>query len=442
MTEAERIAEWTTRAQIGGEGAAEAFESLYTFYRKRVYFFCHCMLGDEPAAIDTTCSVFLYAWRNLRSMPAEQTFYHWVCSNAFYFAKIALAGLRGTSVTVEEVEGDPALFDEMVQTPEKISAELTVRRSHLDTVTRQVLALSDEERICVMLYDYARFPLEEAATMVGCSVDTFKCRVYNGHAAICEGLDARTPGDGGMFRPFLDKLIRTCGKNCTMPDEVTERIRTAIAEGKDVEFPVSEEPPAEEKTKDTSLAINRICIILAFLFAGALTYILYWFMSSPNEPENTSDGSSFQTESSVSTGDTTSDVLSGVSEGEESEESSSPDESSVPGDESEPDTSSGEPSSGAETSGGTSEESSPEESVPPVLGDLPRVTENLRLRTEPSTEDPNNLVIMIPKGSHIDILEGPFTNDAGEVWYRARYTASSGIYFDGYCSADYVQTEE
>lgn len=440
MTEAERIAEWTARAKSGGEDAAEAFESLYTVYRKRVYYFCHCLLEDEAAAVDATCSVFLYAWRNLRSMPAGQTFYPWICGNAFYFVKIALAGLRGTSVTVEEIEGDPSLFDELALAPEKVAPELSVRRSHLDTVTEQVTLLPIADRICVMLYDYARFSPEEVATMVGCSEETVRYRVYNGHEAIAAGLDARTPGDGEIFRPVLDKLIRTCGKNCTMPDQVTDRIRAGIAEGREVELPEREELPAEKQSGLSRLSpvtINRICILLGFLFAGALTYILYWIMSSPASPEAGSDPSY---ESSVVISGAVSDALSEAA-------------SDVSGDESEPESSAGE-ESGVESTSGTSSvdssepsseassaASSEETSSEPVLGELPRTTENLRMRTAPTTADPDNLVIMIPKGAHIDILE-TVTNDAGETWYFARYTVATGLWYEGYCSADYIQTEE
>ena len=154
MTEAERIAEWTSRAQGGGEGAAEAFESLYTTYRKRIYYFCHCLLEDEAAAVDATCSVFLYAWRNLRSLPAGQTFYRWICGNAFYFVKIALAGLRGASVTVEEIEGDPALFDEMVKLMATDKAKHTVlplTKFGLMQITRQrvrPVAVQEVKDVC------------------------------------------------------------------------------------------------------------------------------------------------------------------------------------------------------------------------------------------------------------------------------------------------------
>ena len=98
MTENERIAQLTNDAK---QGDTAAFESLYAAFGKRVYFFCRGILGDESAAVETTKDSFLYAWRNLRSLPNGQTFYRWICGNAFYFAKIALASLRENGISIE-----------------------------------------------------------------------------------------------------------------------------------------------------------------------------------------------------------------------------------------------------------------------------------------------------------------------------------------------------
>lgn len=428
MTEAERIDELTAQAKKGDKGA---FESLYDLYGKRVYYFCHCLLGEEEVAVETTCSVFLYAWRNLRSLPAGQTFYRWVCGNAFYFAKIALAGLRGSGVTIEETDGDPSLFDSMARRTEQDVSEINVRRSHLEAVTELLSGLPDADRICVLLYDYACFPVEEVAGIVGCSVDTVKCRVYNGHRALCEGLEARTPGDGELFRPFLDKLIRTCGKNCTMPASVTERTREGLREDSEMLFPAPDLDAQEPKKRGPSAkTITLLCILFGVLFAGALVYVIYWFLSAPKPP---ADGSLPSDDSSytVQMSDPASDDLS-----EDASDSAS--EDSPSGDESEPGATSEEseiPLPESSEPADTSSEESEREPQP-----LPRATENLRLRSTPDTSVSDNLVAMIPKGAHIDILE-TVTTENGEVWYKARYTVSAGLWYEGYCSAEFVETE-
>ncbi len=463
MTESERIAGLTARLRAGGEGAEEAFEALYSTYGKRVYYFCYCLLGEEEAAADATRSVFLYAWRSQRSIPEEQSFYHWICGNAFYFAKIALAGIRGNSVTVDEVEGDPSLFDGMNRQSPQATAEINVRRSHLDTVTESLRALPDADRICVLLYDYARFPVEEVAGMVGCSVQTVKCRVYSGHEALRAALEAKNPGDGELFAPYLDKLLRTCGKNFDLPERVTERIREGIADGESVEFPIpaAENPKAGKSGRMSPVVINRICILLGVLFAGALTYILYWFLSSPKTPA--SDLSSVSSTGYVSQ-ETSSDAPSGalsdpgsVPPGATSGDVSVPPVSEpavsadVSGTVSDPSSVSSGPTgstpegSSSETSRptvSTPEGSSSETSQPVTPGELPRTTTRLKLRSSPVI-GADNVVTTIPEGAHIDFLDPePVTSEDGTVWYHARYTASPGLWYDGYCAAEYVQTEE
>ncbi len=444
MTESERIAGLTARLRAGGEGAEAAFEALYSTYGKRVYYFCHCLLGEEDAAVDATRSVFLYAWRSQRSIPEEQSFYHWICGNAFYFAKIALAGIRGNSVTVEEVDRDPFLFDGMNRPNPQTTAEISVRRSHLEAVTEGLRALPDADRICVLLYDYARFPVEEVAGMVGCSVQTVKCRVYGGHEALCAALERANPGDGELFAPYLDKLLRTCGKNFELPERVTERIREGIADGESVEFPVPnvEDAKTSKGGGMSPVVINRICILLGVLFAGALTYILYWFLSSPKAP--VTDLSSVPSESYVS--DVSTDMSSGVlsepgtaSAGESSGVVSTPDVS-VP-DVSEPTVSTDVSGTVSTPSVSTPETSTPTVSQPTEPGEVPRTTTRLRLREQPSTS--GNVVTTIPEGAHIDLLDpDPVTSEDGTLWYHARYTASPGLWFDGYCAAEYVQTTE
>ncbi len=449
MTESERIAGLTARLRAGGEGAEEAFEALYSTYGKRVYYFCYSLLREEDAAVDATRSVFLYAWRSQRSIPEEQSFYHWICGNAFYFAKIALAGIRGNSVTVEEFDGDPSLFDSMNRPNPQTTAEISVRRSHLDAVTEGLRSLPDADRICILLYDYARFPVEEVAGMVGCSVQTVKCRVYSGHESLCAALEQANPGDGELFAPYLDKLLRTCGKNSELPERVTERIREGIADGESVEFPVPTvgDAKASKSGGMSPVVINRICILLGVLFAGALTYILHWFLSSPKTPST--DLSSTPSEGYVSqvfSTDTSSGDLSDpgtASTGESSGVISTPDVS-MP-DVSDPTVSSdvsGTVSGAVSTpSVSTPETSTPAVSQPTEPGEVPRTTTRLRLREQPSTS--GNVVTTIPEGAHIDLLDPePVTSEDGTLWYHARYTASAGLWFDGYCAAEYVQTTE
>ena len=149
MTETERIAKLTADAK---KGDSAAFSSLYAAYGKRIYYFCLALVGDGNTAADVTEDTFVYARRNIRQLPGGQTFYHWVCGNAFYFAKIALASMRGGSANIEPVEApDTSCFDQMLADAKLPTPEPTIRRADLEAVTAFLMRLPDSDRMCVLL---------------------------------------------------------------------------------------------------------------------------------------------------------------------------------------------------------------------------------------------------------------------------------------------------
>lgn len=451
MTEHDRIAQLTAAAM---KGDTAAFESLYATFGKRVYYFCRCLIGEETAAVKATKDSFLYAWRNLRTLPAGQPFYRWLCANAFYFAKIELASLREAGISIDETDGDPALYDTMNETSGAPIAEPSIRRGDLETVTLLLDDMPDSDRICMMLYDYVGFAPAEGAEIADCSEDAFKCHVYAAHTAMIEGLNEHAEGMGDTLRPYLGRLLRTCGRNCRMPNAVTDELRKGLKESAADEFTPREIAEPARKTFSVSKKLATfLYILLGACLVGGIVYLVYWFTSSGQKPADTS---SADTESHVSATVSAEDSTIEVSF-DESEESSRPAESSTEqsadesstteseetsGDESEPAESSEESAEESSEPEESSEEESSEEesSEPPAPAELPRTTANLRLRSAPDTTDPNNTITTIPQGSHIDIKE-TVTADDGSKWYFARYTNAAGVWFEGYCSADYVEVE-
>ncbi len=438
MTESERIAKLTADAKKGDSGA---FEALYTAFGKRIYYFCYTLLGDEQAAIDATEDTFVYARRNIRQLPAGQTFYRWVCGNAFYFSKIALASIRGSSVNIEPLEeADPTCFDRMLEDNKLPTPEPTIRRADLEAVTELLDALSDNDRMCLLLYDYAAFTPEEAANIAACSAETVKCRVYNAHEALVAGMEARTAGFGELLRPHLGRLLRTCGRNCTPPAELDDRVRAALLAVEE-EFPDAIPETAEDGPRTLSKKTTSILYaILGIMLVCGLIYIIYWFASAPENPsDNSSSGAvtssqgaeSANQESLPETSDL--EISDDNSQTVSQEPSDAPDESEIPDQPSQP-----EESSRPQESTPPEETSQPEDNTP---APLPRTTTALRLRSTPDTTVTDNIIATIPANTHIEIME-THTAEDGYVWYYVRYTVASGLWHDGYCAAEYVQTEE
>lgn len=424
MTETERIAKLTADAK---KGDSAAFGSLYTAYGKRIYYFCLALVGDSDIALDVTEDTFVYARRNIRQLPAEQTFYHWICGNAFYFAKIALASLRGGSANIEPVEDpDTSAFEQMLADNKLPTPEPTIRRADLEAVTKLVGKLPDSDRLCVMLYDYASFSPEEVASVAGCSVATAKCRIYYANEALIAGMEETAPGFGELLRPHLGRLLRTCGRNCNPPAELNQRVAAAL-QAVEEELPAAYESAPEEKPVTISKkATSLLYILLALMLVCGLVYVIYWFSTSPGE--ESSDPAS-RTESTLSLPGESSEEESLTEESSEVEEPSRPEESSEDEEPSQP-----------EESSGPEESSESEESADDTPAELPRTTTRLRMRKSPDTTDNSNIIATIPENTHVEILDSA-TDENGDLWYFVRYDVASGMWHEGYCFAEYIETE-
>lgn len=421
MTESEQIAAWTVAAQ---NGEPSAFESLYAAYGSRIYYFCLGLMGEAQAAVEVTRDVFLYAWRNMRSMPSGKSFFRWLCGNAFYFSKIAVAGLRGSGWTVTEPDDDGEAALCFGRLPNEGTASGTppqLRREDLEALTRLLNGLQENERICVLLYAYAGFSVSDIAGIVSATENAVKGNVYNGLQALCRGLNEREYGSGDALLPLMGRALRVCGKHCTLPQAVTQGIREGLAANRDV-FQVPPKPVQQRSGvqlgKRQTIAIGTV---LAVLLLGAVLYVVYWFASAGGQEAASSENSSVAagTVSTSSVEHTASDITLST---DESEESSVGDETS--------DTSS-EPT--------VSDPSGESSSVPPVA-EYPRTSVNLRMRSEPKIEE-NNIVTLIPGGSHVDILE-TVTAEDGTRWHRVQFVNSAGTRFEGYCAAEYIETGE
>lgn len=425
MSEKERIPLLTEKAKKGDTGA---FEELYTIFESRLYYFCLHLLNDEQEAVSVTRDTFVYAWKNSSSMPTTQTFYQWLCGNAFYFAQNTRAARRGVAFTIQPGDGNDPFYDTMVKT-KLPSQEPSVKRSDLNAVSNLLASLPDSERVCILLHDYAGFGVEGTASLAGCAEDTVKCHVYNGRNALRDGLDNREPGAGTTFYPFLPRLLKTCGKNCPVPPGVVEGVRSILA-GKQEESvyasSIPEVPDASGKP-DRGKLITVICIILGVIVLAGGIYLVWLFVNrfDPSAgPAHASSAVPSETESQVSAAPSTPSAESGT----ESAEPSAPVQSAEPSEDasepSVPPVESSAPVESSETSAGQ------ESSAPPAVR-TGTTTDNLRLRSSPDTTK-NNILTTIPAGSKITII-GEERDASGTLWYHATY-----LTYDGYCSSDYV----
>ena len=427
MSEKERIGQLTEQAR---KGSREAFEELYTLFDKRLYYFCLHLLDDEEEAVTVTRDTFVYAWKNIDSLPASQTFYRWICGNAFYFAQNLRISRRGAGFSVRPGDGNDAFYDMMVKASLP-SQEPTVKRSDLNTVSNLLAGLPDSERICVLLHDYAGFGIEATASLAGCAEDSAKAHVYNGRTAIRDGLDAREPGAGQTFFPFLPRLLKTCGRNCPVPAEVLDGVRAVLSGDREESAYVSSVPeiPDADGKPDRGKLITIICAILGVIILAGGIYLVWLFINRFEPTPSISDPVT------SAPAETSAEISAPAVSDPVSEEPSVPDASSLPAESSVSTDVSAPVESSTEPSADTSVP--PEESLPQESSQAPAVrtgtvtADSLRLRSSPDTTK-NNILTSIPGGTKVTII-GETKDAAGGTWYQVQYQT-----FEGYCSAEFI----
>lgn len=432
MPEQKQVSELLLRARNGEQ---DAFDSIFELYNKRVYYFCRRLTADDADAASVTCDAFVFAKRNLRDLPEGQTFLRWICGNAFYLAKIRLASSRGTSITVEPATGEEARYNEL-QTLPRPAEEPSVRKADLETVDEILDTLSDSRRFALMLHDFLGCSAEEAASVIGCDAAAVKAHVAGGRIAIVNELNERIPGLGDRLLPFLPRLFKTCGKACTVPDEVTIQARTAYnTEDEDDLFDKVSDDDWEMPEQGASGKTQKILwIVAALVLIAAAGFLVWWFgrTPAPVAPAESSDPGSepvSETVSEQSSPAVSEETGIDLSDPAESSEESNVSEYSEPTESSEI----SEPTESSEQS----EVSTPSESSEPAIDDsYPRASTNLNLRDAPTTD--GNRITLIPGGRHITILD-TVTNDKGETWYKVTYVDSAGKSYTGYCSAEFVE---
>ena len=427
MAEQKQTDDLLSRAQ---NGDADALESLFSTYDKRLFYFCRRLTGDDGSAEEVAVNTFTYAKKNLRSLPEGGNFYRWLCENAFYLGKIKLASTRGESVNMGPADGNEDRFDDLEELP-RPDKEPSVRKCDLELADETLDKMSDSRRFALLVHDYAGFPTEEAARLLSCDEDAVKAHIVGGRMELYDAFEASSEGIGKELLPFFPRLLKTCGKVCVLPDTLTERVSEMVhTEDSDPFEATFGNDDWGEEDEGVSKSTQRVLwIAAAFVAVVAIVFLLWWFGKDPAEPADESEP-----------------VISEPTVSEQSEEAST--EASAM-EISEVSTEQSEPVSEPEYSADTSETSEvsevseastvsePSESSEPEQDTTyPRAQCNLNLRSAPGTD--GSILVQIPGGSHVTILE-TVTNDKNETWYKVTFVTTAGKVYEGYCSAEFVE---
>ncbi len=176
----EKLLELTTKNQPPAElarlislaqsGNLEAFEQLYTLYKKKVYGLAFNLTRDHQTAEDLVQDIFLKIFSSIRDISRPELFPAWVYRIALNTCYSYLR--RGKSLDRKLEEILPASEG---QTDEAFDSS----EDDLARCLNQVLAeLPEKLRTVFLLHEVEGLTHEEIAELLGCQVGTSKSQLF------------------------------------------------------------------------------------------------------------------------------------------------------------------------------------------------------------------------------------------------------------------------
>lgn len=159
-------------------GDLDAFEVLVRRHQTPIYRLALRMLGSHSDAQDVAQEAFIQAWRSLARFRGDSSFSTWM-------HRIAVnRGLNHIAARRSDRELSPELTD--VRTD---PAEIVERSAQLAILTREILALSPDQRAALVLRELQGLSYEEVAQTLGVSLAAVKGRIHRARLALAEAMD-------------------------------------------------------------------------------------------------------------------------------------------------------------------------------------------------------------------------------------------------------------
>ncbi|BBF44038.1 RNA polymerase sigma factor RpoE [Lachnospiraceae bacterium KM106-2] len=164
------------------QGKEEGMSWLYQETYQKSYYVALKYMKQEEAALDVLQDSYIKAFRSIDQLKVAEKFPSW------------LARIVACTALDELKRKKPVLFTQFDHEEEGTSFELEIEDDRIDTqpelaydkkevsemVNEMVESLSDEQRMCIMMYYLEQMSVNEIAEALNCSANTVKSRLNYG----------------------------------------------------------------------------------------------------------------------------------------------------------------------------------------------------------------------------------------------------------------------
>lgn len=168
--------------RLARDGKKQGFDYLYENTYKSKYYLALQYMKNRDAAEDVLQDAYVKAFSKLDMLEKPENFSAWLGQIVANTAKNALAKNNPLLFTDVAAETEIEEFADMIE-DEDIAGkpELSYTREETRVMVRELIdALSEEQRMCILMFHIEGVSIKEIAQTLGCSENTVKSRLNYG----------------------------------------------------------------------------------------------------------------------------------------------------------------------------------------------------------------------------------------------------------------------
>ncbi|HIS80453.1 MAG TPA: sigma-70 family RNA polymerase sigma factor, partial [Candidatus Scatomonas merdavium] len=174
--------DFTEAVRLAKAGNEAGYRYLYDVTYKSKFYLALQYMKNEDAAQDVVQDAYIKAFAKLDTLASPEAFPAWLGMIVANTAKNELAKknpMLFSDMGTEEQEED---FENLIADEDIANQpELSYTRQETQTLVREMIdSLSDEQRICVLMFHIEGESIKDIAAALGCSENTVKSRLNYG----------------------------------------------------------------------------------------------------------------------------------------------------------------------------------------------------------------------------------------------------------------------
>lgn len=171
-------------------GESKAFEELYKETYDRNYYIIFKMLKNEQDTLDVLQETYIKIFTKLDQFTYKgpDSFFAWTGKIAANMALDFLRKKKPVLFTEIEQDGEDGIKEFEIEDPsQQFRPEIVYDKKETAEIVEEMLnCLSEEQRVCILMYYLQDMSIKEIAQMCNCSENTIKSRLHYGRRKICQ----------------------------------------------------------------------------------------------------------------------------------------------------------------------------------------------------------------------------------------------------------------